>query len=462
MTDKFPNVRFGDKPPVDWRDEDFDDIDPDDEQIETPEDVIELLGFDPAEDELAEDEEWEPVDEDDEDWLAEDEAKFEESKHPRDPEGKFTSGGGTGKKSKAEHGSQQKLILDMLNKEGGVTANAIKQALGWKAIGLPAKAKALGIGLMKTKKGGETYYKAVPLGKTEEPDDIDVLLKKLIPTESKPEPEPKEEPEKPKGIMSMLEAHGYKLGKSGVNEAVFEKGDAKVKTVDSSSGDGVKWLSVSPGKQPKTGFGWESLEELLEGKLDKSKHTNVPNANFENWPNEVPKTPKFKMPKSKQKEGHDILKKLAKNQPTPTIAQKTAMSQYVGSGYSSMNSNLRAGGSMSGYAKELNSFLEKCELPEQVTCWRTVGGQYAEILKSIMIEGTVFRDKGFSSTTVDPHFDFKSGLKFEITAPKGANGAHVNNLSESELLFKAGCVYKVKSFDGFLAKVDMLLEHPGA
>ena len=100
MTDKFPNVRFGDKPPVDWRDEDFDDIDPDDEQIETPEDVIELLGFDPAEDELAEDEEWEPVDEDDEDWLAQDEANFEESKHPRDPEGKFTSGSGSGKKPK--------------------------------------------------------------------------------------------------------------------------------------------------------------------------------------------------------------------------------------------------------------------------------------------------------------------------------------------------------------------------
>jgi hypothetical protein len=72
MTDKFPNARFGDRPSVNWRDlPDIEDDDPDDEQIETPEDVVELLGFDPAEDdELAEDEDWEPVDEDDKDWLA--------------------------------------------------------------------------------------------------------------------------------------------------------------------------------------------------------------------------------------------------------------------------------------------------------------------------------------------------------------------------------------------------------
>jgi hypothetical protein len=70
MTDKFPNARFGDRPWVNWRDlPEIEDDDPDDEQIETPEDVIEMLGFDPAEDdELAEDEFLDDtVDEDEED-----------------------------------------------------------------------------------------------------------------------------------------------------------------------------------------------------------------------------------------------------------------------------------------------------------------------------------------------------------------------------------------------------------
>jgi hypothetical protein len=44
-----PDARFGrpTAPPVDWR-ECADDDDPDDEQIETPRDVIMMLGFDPA------------------------------------------------------------------------------------------------------------------------------------------------------------------------------------------------------------------------------------------------------------------------------------------------------------------------------------------------------------------------------------------------------------------------------
>jgi hypothetical protein len=43
-----PDAHFGtaDKPMVDWRL--TDDPDPDDEEIETPKDVVMMLGFDPA------------------------------------------------------------------------------------------------------------------------------------------------------------------------------------------------------------------------------------------------------------------------------------------------------------------------------------------------------------------------------------------------------------------------------
>jgi hypothetical protein len=44
----FPDAHFGsaDSKPADWRK--TDDPDPDDEQIETPPDVVKMLGFDPA------------------------------------------------------------------------------------------------------------------------------------------------------------------------------------------------------------------------------------------------------------------------------------------------------------------------------------------------------------------------------------------------------------------------------
>ena len=67
MKPTLPDVHFGgaEKPLPDWRDEEFADINDmdDDEEIETPEDVIEMLGFDPAEDdELAEDKEFSEAD----------------------------------------------------------------------------------------------------------------------------------------------------------------------------------------------------------------------------------------------------------------------------------------------------------------------------------------------------------------------------------------------------------------
>jgi hypothetical protein len=47
------DVHFGeiDKPLPDWRDDEsvVDEVDPDDEEIETPEDVVSILGFDPLE-----------------------------------------------------------------------------------------------------------------------------------------------------------------------------------------------------------------------------------------------------------------------------------------------------------------------------------------------------------------------------------------------------------------------------
>jgi len=49
-------VQFGDGRQLDWRSE-LDESDPDDDQIQTPEEVVSILGFDPSETDTAPSEE---------------------------------------------------------------------------------------------------------------------------------------------------------------------------------------------------------------------------------------------------------------------------------------------------------------------------------------------------------------------------------------------------------------------
>ncbi len=120
-----PDVHFGDaeKPLPDWRDEEFADINDvdDDEEIETPDDVIDMLGFDPAEaDELAEDKE------------------FSEADHPRGQPGnagQFGSGGAGKSKS-----TETKKTENEKSSSGKSTTSKYKP--GVHAAGLdPADAK---------------------------------------------------------------------------------------------------------------------------------------------------------------------------------------------------------------------------------------------------------------------------------------------------------------------------------
>src|SRR5260221_1705221 len=93
-----------------------------------------------------------------------DEAQFEESKHPRDKGGKFATspGGGEGGSAepKTKAGQKKKhMIGEMLAK--GTTPKEILAATGWKAVSMPAAAKALGVELEKYKENGVTKYKSV-------------------------------------------------------------------------------------------------------------------------------------------------------------------------------------------------------------------------------------------------------------------------------------------------------------
>jgi hypothetical protein len=95
---------------------------------------------------------------------AADKAPFEESQHPRDPDGQFASSGSGGPspafKTKKEHASH-------LLQKGTTTAEMLK-ALGWPSISMPQMAKTLGVKLEKVKEGGVTKYKSRPMNKAEQ------------------------------------------------------------------------------------------------------------------------------------------------------------------------------------------------------------------------------------------------------------------------------------------------------
>jgi 8-oxo-dGTP pyrophosphatase MutT (NUDIX family) len=89
-------------------------------------------------------------------------AAFEESKHPRDDDGKFSStGGGGGGGSTPAFKTKKEHAAHLLQK--GTTTQEMLKALSWPSISMPQMAKTLGMKLEKIKEGGVTKYKGTPM-----------------------------------------------------------------------------------------------------------------------------------------------------------------------------------------------------------------------------------------------------------------------------------------------------------
>lgn len=98
------------------------------------------------------------------DVYAFDDGQFDESKHKRDGEGKFSTtggAGGEGEKEEQTFKSKKEQIGHLLLK--GTTPKEIMQALGWTKLSMPAQAKALGMKLEKYTEGGLVKYKGTPM-----------------------------------------------------------------------------------------------------------------------------------------------------------------------------------------------------------------------------------------------------------------------------------------------------------
>lgn len=131
-----------------------------------------------------------------------------------------------------------------------------------------------------------------------------------------------------------------------------------------------------------------------------------------------------------------------------TVAQRDAFHKYTGTAYANINATLRGIEKSFDFgnkenAQNLHSVLKSASLPCESTVYRGVSSKALGTLRRLpddKLQGKVFFDKGFLSTSLDASSAFDGDLILEIHAPIGAHGLYVGYVSsaghyEEEVLF---------------------------
>ncbi|QEM41549.1 ADP-ribosyltransferase [Gordonia phage Forza] len=134
----------------------------------------------------------------------------------------------------------------------------------------------------------------------------------------------------------------------------------------------------------------------------------------------------------------------------------SSVSNYTGSGYGSLNDNLRKGNSLSSHeqkmAESMSDLMQHTKTKEDLKVYRLTN-----FSTESLIPGAVFEDNGFMSTTVltsSSKFESLAGVSsehgtsLEILVPKGTPAIYVGQdlssvLSEKELIIDRGHRFKV-------------------
>jgi hypothetical protein len=136
--------------------------------------------------------------------------------------------------------------------------------------------------------------------------------------------------------------------------------------------------------------------------------------------------------------------------PTPTPEEKDAVHDYTNGYYTPMNDALRSGDVLSGQTltrvKNLATWLERAQFPEDAVLTRKVSGTYANKILAKLSKGAMFIDHGFASS------DHWSGdLTIKIHIKKGQKAAYVRHLSankpEQEVVIQKGSVFRILDYD---------------
>jgi hypothetical protein len=126
-------------------------------------------------------------------------------------------------------------------------------------------------------------------------------------------------------------------------------------------------------------------------------------------------------------------------------SQRNAIEDYRHDAWKELNEGLRSEKGLGGLtpslrrmAKHLDAALAKHPLPEAVTVVRSIDLKSAGIAPDQLVPGRQILDKGYTSTSLDPHKAWV-GQRLEIRLPKGTPAAYVNivgegNKGEFELL----------------------------
>lgn len=336
------------------------------------------------------------------DVLTADEGEFKETEHPRGKGGKFTAGTGykvgqaAGNVLKAHGFSKQKA-----------------PALGPHVFHGPGGHKVT----ITEPKGGNTTYSSN--WKSEHPkhgtlsgsgSSLEQHLNKIKAMESAAATPKQEEavakaeanyqgidvPPTQIGHFNHLAAsNGYTLksitGAENVKEYGKENG-ASLK-IWMSGPEAGKWQAISPGHGPKEGNGSSNLELLLSGKpapVGTAPWKNMPMmfGSSTNIVQSAPSTPK--------PIGHlKTYTTIHAARPKPTDVQASAITDYKGSGYHTINGALRHPEEDSHLgqqeAKHIADWLDNAALPEDAVLFRGVKGDYAKILRSVLVKGSVLR-----------------------------------------------------------------------
>lgn len=270
--------------------------------------------------------------------------------------------------------------------------------------------------------------------------------------------------------------HAFKVHLNNLGYSVIQEGGGVLTAVKGANTIEVtpngEWVSSSTNHLTKAGEGLEDLDALVKGKPGNWK--NVPAGTK---PGPAAKAAPVSLGYSEtgmatnDPEHVALLKKLAAAAPTDITWQESlGLKSYVGSGYTGMNANLRDANNptLSTEAKAFAGFLERARIPEEVTLYRGVRGDFGKHVASTTVEGSVFRDRGFLSTSTNEKFSEKwaaDGIRLKIRVPKGSKGAAVSHIggnhSESEVVFQHGSKMVVtKEYDPKTRTIEVDLITP--
>lgn len=283
-------------------------------------------------------------------------------------------------------------------------------------------------------------------------EEVDADFEELEDFEIPPKPEKPDPASKSANeIYDHMLASGWKKSEAGSNDKLT-KFDGEGGTASLLLDKDGNWSLATLGHMSKKGTGVEALNALMNGSMAEWKAAGVVNGSLK----DSAVAPPSPSPQHTTPPAEALRQKLASNRPKPTSEELNAIGIYKGSGYTGMNSVLRKG--QSNYKTDaLKQWLEKSSLIEDTTVYRGIKADYAEVLLSIIDDGSVFRDRGFISTTTSEQFakDWKrgnsQGVLMTIRAKKGQQAATIRDAGthdgEYELLLQSDTRLRVLSYD---------------